>query len=56
VLTETRLRFDEGEITSAEYIARQTEYLSAQLDRDTRRVRMSEARARYLTTLGREVR
>lgn len=56
VLRETRLRFDEGEITSADYIARQTEYLSAQLDRDARRVRLSEARARYLTTLGREVR
>ncbi len=56
VLSETRLRFDEGEITSADYIARQTEYLSAQLDRDARRVRLSEARARYLTTIGREVR
>lgn len=56
VLRETRLRFDEGEITSAEYIARQTEYLTSQLERDTRRVRVSEARARYFTTIGREVR
>ncbi|MEO7361150.1 MAG: TolC family protein [Gemmatimonadaceae bacterium] len=56
VLRETRLRFDEGEITSADYIARLTELLSAQLDRDARRVRLNEARARYLTTLGREVR
>ncbi|MEP6831937.1 MAG: TolC family protein [Gemmatimonas sp.] len=56
VLRETRIRFDEGEITSADFIARQTEYLSAQLDRDARRVRLSEARARYLTTIGREVR
>lgn len=56
VLRETRLRFDEGEITSADYIARLTELLSAQLDRDARRVRLNEARARYLTTIGREVR
>ncbi|MEO7999141.1 MAG: TolC family protein [Gemmatimonadaceae bacterium] len=56
VLRETRLRFDEGEITSADYIARLTELTSAQLDRDARRVRLSEARARYLTTIGREVR
>lgn len=56
VLRETRLRFDEGEVTSADYIARLTELLSAQLDRDARRVRLNEARARYLTTIGREVR
>lgn len=56
VLRETRLRFDEGEVTSADYIARLTELTAAQLDRDARRVRLSEARARYLTTIGREVR
>lgn len=56
VLRETRLRFDEGEITSADYIARLTELLAAQLDRDARRVRLNEACARYLTTIGREVR
>ncbi len=56
ILREARLRHDEGELTSADYIARQTEQLSAQLDRDARRVRLSEARARLLTTLGHEVR
>lgn len=56
VLRETRLRHDEGDLTSADYVARQTELLSAQLDRDTRRVRLNEARVRYLNTLGREVR
>lgn len=56
VLRETRLRFDEGDVTSADYIARLTESTSAQLDRDTRRVRLSEAKARYLTTIGHEVR
>lgn len=55
VLQETRRRVDEGDATSADYIARQTELVSAQLDRETRRVRLAEARARYLTTIGREV-
>jgi outer membrane protein TolC len=56
ILRETRLRFDEGEVTAADYVARLSEQLSATLDRDTRRVRLDEARARYLTTLGLEVR
>jgi outer membrane protein TolC len=56
VLTETRLRYDEGEVTAADYIARLTEHVAAQLDRDARRVRLDESRARYLTTLGLEVR
>jgi outer membrane protein TolC len=56
ILRETRLRYDEGEVNAAEYVARLTEHLSAALDRDTRRVRLDEARARYLTTLGLEVR
>lgn len=56
ILRETRLRYDEGEVNAADYIARLTEHLNAQLDRDVRRVRLDEARARYLTTLGLEVR
>jgi outer membrane protein TolC len=56
ILRETRLRFDEGEVSSADYIARLTEHLVAQFDRDTRRVRLDEARARYLTIIGLEVR
>ena len=56
ILREARLRFDEGEMGSADYVARFTDHLTAQLDRDTRRVRLDEARARYLTTLGLEVR
>lgn len=55
VLRETRLRHDEGDVTSADYVARLSELLSAQLDRATRRVRLAEARARYLTTLGRDI-
>lgn len=56
ILAETRLRHDEGEVTSADYISRLTEQLVAELDRDEHRVRLLESRARYLTTLGREVR
>jgi outer membrane protein TolC len=56
VLRETRLRYGEGVITSAEYVDRETDVLTAQLARATRRVRLAEARARFLTTIGREVR
>ncbi len=56
ILQETRLRYDEGEVNAADYIARLSEHLAAQLDRDVRRLRLNEARARYLTTLGLEVR
>ncbi len=56
ILRETRIRYDEGEVNAADYIARLSEHLNAQLDRDVRRVRLDEARVRYLTTLGLEVR
>ena len=56
VLGETRLRYDEGEVSAADYVLRLTESLNATLDRDIRSVRLAEARARYLTTIGREVR
>lgn len=56
VLAETRLRYDEGDVSAADYVLRLTESLNATLDRDTRTVRLAEARARYLTTIGREVR
>ena len=56
ILRETRLRHDEGEISAADFVARLSDELSAQLDRDAHRVRLAESRARYLTTLGLEVR
>ena len=56
VLDEARLRFGEGVITTAEYVDRQTDLLSAELARETHRVQLAEARARVLTTLGLEVR
>jgi outer membrane protein TolC len=56
VLREARPRFREGVITSAEYIDRQTDVLSARLALASHRVELAEARARFLTTIGLEVR
>ena len=56
VLHETALRFREGVVTSAEYVDRQTDLLAARLARASHRVELAQARARYLTTLGVEVR
>lgn len=56
VLRETRLRFGEGVITSAEYVDRQTDVLTARLTRATHRVELARARARFLTLAGAEVR
>ena len=56
VLRETQLRFREGVVTSAEYVDRQTDLLAARLARASHRVELAQARARYLTTLGVEVR
>ena len=53
---ETRARFEEGVVTAADYVARRTDVLDARLARDTHRVQLAQASARYLTTLGMEVR
>ena len=55
ILRETRLRFDEGVITSAEFVDRETELLSARIARASHRVELARARARLLTLLGIEV-
>ncbi|MCU0633545.1 MAG: TolC family protein [Gemmatimonadaceae bacterium] len=55
ILRETRLRFDEQDIGAAEFVARSVELLTATLDRETRRIRLAEARARYFTTIGRDL-
>jgi outer membrane protein TolC len=55
VLRETRLRFDEQDVSAAEFVSRSVDLLQATLDRDTRRIRLAEARARYFTTIGREL-
>ena len=56
VLQEARSRYREGVITSAEYIDRQTDVLAARLALSSDRVELAQARARFLTTLGLEVR
>lgn len=56
ILVETRARFSEAVITSADYIDRQTDLLAARLSRASHRVELAQARAHLLTTLGIEVR
>ena len=53
---ETGLRFREGEVTASEYLDRNTDVLEARLDRATHKVEQVQARARFLTTLGLEIR
>ena len=56
ILSESRSRYREAVITSAEYVDRQTDVLSARLGRAIHRIELAQARARLLTTLGMEVR
>jgi outer membrane protein TolC len=53
---ETRLRFDERVATVAEYLDRSNELLEARLTRVRHRVERSQAQARFLTSVGLEVR
>lgn len=53
---ETRRRFDEAVVTSAEYVGRRNDLLAARLTRITHEVELAHARARYLETIGREAR
>ncbi len=52
ILAETRSRFNEGVVTSADYVDRQTDVLSARTTRALHRVELAQARARFLNTLG----
>jgi outer membrane protein TolC len=56
IVAETRSRFYEGVVTSAEYVDRQTDVLSARVTRALHRAELAQARARFLNTLGIEVR
>ncbi|HEU4879699.1 MAG TPA: TolC family protein, partial [Gemmatimonadaceae bacterium] len=56
ILAEARARYSEAVITSADYVDRQTDVLSARISRALHRVELSQARAHLLTTLGVEVR
>lgn len=53
---ETRRRFEEAVVTSAEYVDRRNDLLGARLARITHEVELAQARARYLTTIGLEPR
>lgn len=52
---ETRLRFDEGVVTSAELVDRSTDVLAARIARATHRIELARARARYRNLMGLEV-
>ncbi len=56
IAAETRARFNEGVVTSADYVDRQTDVLSARIARALHRAELAQARARFLNTLGIEVR
>jgi outer membrane protein TolC len=56
VLREATARYREGAITTAEYVARESELLAARRTQAVHRVELARARASYLTTLGLEVR
>jgi outer membrane protein TolC len=56
VEAETKVRFGERVATVAEYLDRSNELLEARLVRVRHRVERAQARARFLTTLGLEVR
>jgi outer membrane protein TolC len=56
ILAETRVRFGEHVITSAEYVDKQTDVLAARIAKASHRVELAATVARYLTTIGAEVR
>ena len=56
IAEETRARVAEAAVTSAEYVDRQSNVLSARMTRAIHRVELAQARARLLTALGIEVR
>jgi outer membrane protein TolC len=56
IVRTTEIRFREGAATASEYLDRSTELLTARFTRAGHGVELAEARARFLTTLGLEVR
>ena len=56
IAAETRARFREWVVTSAEYVDRQTDVVSARTSRALHRVELAQARAHLLNTLGIETR
>jgi outer membrane protein TolC len=53
---ETRHRYDEAVVTAAEYVDRRNDVLAARLTRAAHEVELAQARARYLTMIGVELR
>jgi outer membrane protein TolC len=49
---QARAQFDEGAITTPDYVEARTDIVEARLTLDRHRVELTQARARYLTTLG----
>ena len=49
---QARAQYDEGTITTPEYVEARTDVLEARLELDRHRVELAQARSRYLTTLG----
>ncbi|HEY7480714.1 MAG TPA: TolC family protein, partial [Gemmatimonadales bacterium] len=47
-----RAQFDEGAITTPDYVETRTDVLEARLTLERHRVELAQARSRYLTTLG----
>lgn len=55
ILAEARQRHDEGVITAAQYVDRETDLTRARLQKARHRAQLGELRASFLTTLGLEV-
>jgi outer membrane protein TolC len=49
---QARAQYDEGAITTPEYVEARTDVLEARLELERDRVELAQARSRYLTTLG----
>jgi outer membrane protein TolC len=49
---QARAQYDEGAITTPEYVEARTDVLQARLELERHRVELAQARSRYLTTLG----
>ena len=49
---QARAQYDEGAITTPEYVEARTDVLEARLELERHRVELAQARSRYLTTLG----
>jgi outer membrane protein TolC len=49
---QARAQYDEGVITTPEYVEARTDVLEARLELERHRVQLAQARSRYLTTLG----